>query len=422
MIVCFGLVSLALMFGHSMIMAYRGCDNALAGCQADQAVEAGARYAMNVIASGTAQGVMPDPTLYQSEALSIGDATFWFIGIPEPTDSGTTPVFGLVDEASKINLNAASRDMLSNLPGMTDDLVAAVMQWRSAADSDITSGFSISSTPSKGGRFESVPELAILTGSDASLLYGRDLNLNHVLDPYEADLPQPSGTLSSGISVSSDGSVNAGLFEYLTVFTLEPAQVSGSARFDVTKRPAPNELRTFLSANLDRTKADALWNATQTGPPVKSVLELCNRVNLTDDEYAKIGPSLRGSRLRGLVNVNTAGKTVLACIPGITTDLAAQIVAARSQRTQPSTGLVWVAPLLGPAVPQAGEWLTDRTYQISADVAAVGRHGRGYRRTQFILDSASGTPRIVYRRNLAPLGWALGSAARDTLALKREIQ
>jgi hypothetical protein len=51
-----------------------------------------------------------------------------------------------------------------------------------------------------------------------------------------------------------------------------------------------------------------------------------------------------------------------------------------------------------------------------ADVAAVGRNGRGYRRTKFVIDASGTTPRIIYRRNLAPLGWALGSDVRELLA------
>ena len=46
----------------------------------------------------------------------------------------------------------------------------------------------------------------------------------------------------------------------------------------------------------------------------------------------------------------------------------------------------------------------------------MGRHGRGYRRTLFVIDNGTGTPQIVYRRNLSSLGWALGAAARQTIA------
>ena len=420
MIVCLGLVSLSLVFGHSMLMAYRGSDNSLAGHQADQAIEGGARYAKYLMSSVTNPGDLPDPANYQSEALPVGDATFWFIGTPTPSDSGTTPVFGLIDEASKLNLNVATQDMLMNLPGMTQELATAITQWRntSADASGTTGGFSVSTTPVKNAPFESVQELALLTGTDAALLYGQDANLNHVLDPNEEDEPRVQ------LSTTTDGRLDAGLLEYVTVFSMEPGvRTDGTARINVAQRPPPSALNALLANNFTKDRAAAISRAIQTGPPIGSVIEFSLRSGMTEEEFGKISDALRGPRLKGLINVNTASQTVLACIPGITTDIAAQIVATRSSRTQPSTGLTWVAPLLGPdAMPKAGPWLTGKTYQVCADVAAVGRLGRGYRRTQFIVDSSTGTPRIVYRRNLASLGWALGGEVREMLAMKRDIR
>jgi hypothetical protein len=85
--------------------------------------------------------------------------------------------------------------------------------------------------------------------------------------------------------------------------------------------------------------------------------------------------------------------------------------------------MTWAIESLGEdGIAQAGTFLTGSAYQISADVAAVGRHGRGYRRTRVVVDTTTGTPRIIYRRNLAPLGWALGRDIRQNLALKKEVR
>jgi hypothetical protein len=67
---------------------------------------------------------------------------------------------------------------------------------------------------------------------------------------------------------------------------------------------------------------------------------------------------------------------------------------------------------------QAGPYITGQSYQCSADVAAVGRHGRGYRRARVVIDSSSGTPQIVYRRDLSPMGWALGAETRQNAPWK----
>jgi hypothetical protein len=63
---------------------------------------------------------------------------------------------------------------------------------------------------------------------------------------------------------------------------------------------------------------------------------------------------------------------------------------------------------------EAGPFLTGQSYQFTADIAAIGKFGRGYRRTKFVFDTTEGTPKIVYRQNLSGLGWALGKATRQT--------
>jgi hypothetical protein len=63
---------------------------------------------------------------------------------------------------------------------------------------------------------------------------------------------------------------------------------------------------------------------------------------------------------------------------------------------------------------QAQDCITTQSYQFTADVAALGPFGRGYRRVRFVFDTADGTPKIIYRQDLTHLGWALGTEARQT--------
>ena len=59
------------------------------------------------------------------------------------------------------------------------------------------------------------------------------------------------------------------------------------------------------------------------------------------------------------------------------------------------------------AIPPAGPWVTAHSWQFTADIAAVGRFGRGYRRVRFVFDCSSGVPQIVYpaRPDLFGLGF-----------------
>jgi hypothetical protein len=69
---------------------------------------------------------------------------------------------------------------------------------------------------------------------------------------------------------------------------------------------------------------------------------------------------------------------------------------------------------------EAGRYLTGRTQQFTADVVAVGRFNRGFRRTRFVFDATQSTPRIVYRQDLSHLGWALGQQVRNNLQQELE--
>ena len=414
LIICLGLVSLTLVFGHSMLMAYRGADNALAGRQADLAIEGASRYAIALMRNVTTPGDFPDPTAYQSAAVPVGDAYFWFIGQPSASDPADKPVFRLADEAGKLSLNRASLTMLANLPGMTADLAAAIPAWRSTAGT--VGGVTLSSAPVKQGPFESMEELALVNGgTDVSMLYGLDVNLNHVIDPEEGSANATS------LAAAGIGTPTLGLLEYVTAFSREPNTMSdGTKRVNVTDAANP-----ALPLLLDRVLgagygARVMGRIRAAGGRVNNVLDFYYKARLTADEFTKISPYLtisNGTYAVGMVNVNTANPTVLSCVPGITYDLATQIVSQREQLTTPWTDLGAVGTILGQAnAAQAGRYLTTRTYQWSVDVAAVGRYGRGYRRARLVIDSSTGTPQVVYRRDLTNLGWALGADARQALA------
>ncbi len=431
---CVGLVSVSLLLGHSMMMAARGADNDLAGRQADQAIDGAVRYAESLLVNPTTPGVIPEATSYQGEAVPVGEAQFWLFGTPADTTAGTTGEYGLVDEASKLNLNSATPAMLSNLTsvsGMTADFAAAIKDWRDTDDTE-TSGGAESSTyaqkspayAAKNADFESIEELALVSGASRELLYGEDANLNGALDPNEDDgeknLP----------SDNADGKLDAGLLAYVTVFSKEPKKLTdGTARVDLTP-PGPNQtLIQLLTDKLDASRLAAILAAIGPAGGL-SPLQLYANSGMTAEEFGKIVdsvmadtvPPTTGDYLIGKINVNTASATVLACLPGMDASKAQQLVSARQSRATVDTNIAWVADALGktsPLLAQIGPLITGQTFQVSADVAAVGRHGRGYRRTKVVIDTSTGSPRVIYRRNLAPLGWALGSQVRQDLAQQK---
>jgi type II secretory pathway component PulK len=142
---------------------------------------------------------------------------------------------------------------------------------------------------------------------------------------------------------------------------------------------------------------------------------------MTRDEFVQIEGDLIGTNRTGLVNVNTASEAVLACIPGIGTDNAPSLVGYRQSNPDKLSTVTWVSEVLERAnALRAAPYLTGRTYQFTADIAAVGHHGRGYSRVKFVFDTSEGTPKVRYRQDLTHLGWALGKQAREALLLAKQ--
>lgn len=438
-----GLAAIALTFAHSSLMAYKGSDNELAGQQAQWAIEGGARYVMNLLSTSTTPGLFPEQDTYEAEALPLGEATFWLLGGAgdDTSYTRTTPVFGLVDEASKININGTFMidgqdhlaDALMYLPGMTQELADAIVDWRDADDTVSNSGAESETyslrRPAYGSKnkpFESLEELALVNGATFEILYGEDANMNGVLDPNEDDGDE------SAPADNTDGKLEPGVLQYLTCFSRESNKASDgtSPRIDVSK-PSP-ALVNFLNVFSPDRAAEILRNVaigqTAANWTTKSVLEFYIRSAMTADELGQIindiwvAPAEGKAYVEGLININTASEAVLTCIPGIGQEKAGAVVTARTGRSQKDANIAWLRDALGDdeAATRAGPYITGRSFQVSADIAAVGRHGRGYRRTRFIIDSSTGTPCIIYRRDLSSLGWALGSDTRQTIALRKE--
>lgn len=422
-----GLVTLALLFGESMMLEYHAADNVLAGVQAEQAIEGAARYALAVLTDWEEPGEVPGTSDYLNQGVEVGDALVWFLG--RDTAARTTlrtttyqPAYGLIDECSKLNLNTATADMLKVLPRMTDELAAAIVDWRDE-DEEVSENGAESSAymlraPSyecKNAPFETEEELRLVAGVDWETLYGEDANRNGVLDANEND-----GNVSWPED-NQDGRLDPGLLEYVTVYSREPnKRADGTARVNV-KGDNAQEFQTLLQENLGEDRAAEIQrNLGSDLSSVNSVLEVYIKSQMTEDEFADIADAISVSdeeNLPGLININTAPEAVLACVPGIGTANAAAVAAYRQSKSGSLTSVAWLAQALDEAnAIQAGPYVTTRSYQYTADLAAVGHDGKGYRRVRFVLDASGEEPMIRYRQDLTAAGWALGPEIQKRLA------
>ena len=155
---------------------------------------------------------------------------------------------------------------------------------------------------------------------------------------------------------------------------------------------------------------------------MRSPLQFYLSSGMTADEFALIADQITtvtNAFIEGRININTASPDVLYCIPGIS-NYVDQVVSYRQSNPDKLTSIAWVIDATGltgtdatQLATQIGNRITTKSYQFMADVAAVGPYGRGYRRVRFIFDTSEGSPRIIYRRDMTHLGWALGKKVRQ---------
>jgi DNA uptake protein ComE-like DNA-binding protein len=155
----------------------------------------------------------------------------------DPTDDKKLIRFGITDEASKLNLNAATDAQLLKLvetvvagqkEGESDidprAMVDAIIDWRDA-DSKPTGEagdtedayYRLLDKPYrvKNGPFSTVEELLLVKGVTGQVLFGEDFDRNGLLTPNEDDGDK------SFPPDNQDGVLNRGLYPYLTVSSYE---------------------------------------------------------------------------------------------------------------------------------------------------------------------------------------------------------
>ena len=430
--IAIGLVSIALYFANSMNYELRAADNRMNGLSAEQAIEGAARYVSYALLNFATNGATPDNTEFKCEAVSVGDAKFWIIGRDPNAANPTMPYFGLVDEGAKLNLNNVSTNVFQFLPNMNLDFANAIMDWRST-NGVVSLDYATLGYAPKYAPFETVDELRLVYGATQNLLVGEDVDRNGVLDANEKDL-------------NSNGELDSGALEYVTVYTREPNfHADGTTLTNVNTATESQFRSLFQNAGTSSatSMAQSIYRSIHPNPNNPSVVNNCNglldfclrckNLNMSSDNFAQISGSVTTSTntyFRGRVNVNTACADVLTAIfMGANIDEQTAISAAqtlisyRQQNPNNLGSIAWVIDALGNNSPVVtalakGNFVTTKSYQFTADIAAVGAFGRGYRRVKFVFDVSDGSPKILFRQDLSRLGWALGEKARENLVAK----
>ncbi len=284
---------------------------------------------------------------------------------PGRAEEGGGLVYGVSDEESRLNVNYASAEQLTGIYGMTPDVVAAINDWRDADDAVTPGGaeaeYYASLRPpylQRNGPFQTVRELLMVRGISRELLLGRNANQN--ASGYAAE--------SLGESAPPDNPADLQNSGWASIFTVDSSEqnvnAAGEDRVNIQSADE-SALTSVRGITSDIAKAIVAYRGQNRLENLADLLEVAQVQNQPLAQPGAGAPAGRGARLPqaaplpnnaagpkvvsdqlfmdiaddlttesgkdlpGLVNINTAGLTVLSCIPGIDRQLAQAIISYR---------------------------------------------------------------------------------------------
>ena len=355
---------------------------------------------------------------YSNVELAEGSYTL-FAGLSPEGE----PLYGIMDEAAKINVNTADQTALEKVPGMNSELLAEILALR------------------KSKPFSDLNDLLLLDRIDVQLLFGEDLNGNGLLDPNEDDGEE------SWPPDNADGRLDRGLAGFLTTWSAaRNVTAEGKKRVNInsasaeeiaksvpgissqeaesivehrkkkklasiadlldvelvtkkTEKPKGSESKGGKTGESEKrsesAKAKEKTTVQTTGQKafdIKKFQKIADHVTTTDEEV-----------LKGVANVNTAPYEILACLPGITDSVAREIVRWRAERKE---GFETVADLLdveGMSVDlfkQICPHTSVRSDVFSVRSFGVIEKGDIYRCVEAVIDRTQQVAQIRYWREL----------------------
>lgn len=362
------------------------------------------------------------------------------------------------EEDTSLDQETAARDLLMALPGMTEDVADAILDWLDeddeprefGAEAEYYNGLSPAYSP-RNGQIETVEELLLVRGVTPQLLFGADVNRNGTIDAGEMD--------QSGAAAAMDAeTLSTGWASRLTLYSRETnVTAEGLSRinlnendlqtlYDSLTEVLPEEWAIFIVAY----RQNGAYTGSETGETYGSgeldlsqaskttfgqVLDLVGKkvqVKFKGAENATILQSpftedlvsmnsymptlmdqvtiVTDPVIHGRININQAPRDILLGIPGMTEEIAEQII---SQRTPDpgadptyahetwllTQGLVTLDEMrsLMPFVCVGGD-------AYRAQVIGYYDEGGAASRLEVVLDATQQAPRVLLWRDISHLG------------------
>ena len=274
----------------------------------------------------TAAAILTEDSLI-SDALDDlwSDNDLDLVNIPQGSAAFTVRV---IDEAGKLNINQASQSQLLALPGMTEEIVDAILDWRDNDDDEREAGVETGYYRNlpypydcRNAPFKTIRELLLVRGVTPVLLYGEDTNFNGLLDYNERDgdasLPPDN----------EDDELEQGWIAYLSCYSKDDDKdADGMDRINVNNASVEE-----LERDLMLSRAHAQWIVDNRGDGFDSLADLItNNSSQESSEASGDRPApldiltyqqiidrvtiVEGDNKPARVNINTAPEEVLVAL------------------------------------------------------------------------------------------------------------
>lgn len=309
---------------------------------------------------------------------------------------------GLADEASRLNANTASAEMLASLVGFGVPAAEAFVAARARLAESIGAASGEVAGPSVG-----------LTGAISS-----QAQLAGLLTSVLAMQPGPSPQAEPLASAPWDNPRDldrrvALLLRHLTIWTrVWNRTAEGRPRVDIN-RAGTGELLRRLGDVLDDMQIEGIVNARRERA-FESIGELLTReltardaqgrpivVRVSRQQFTPIADLITISDqpiLVGRINVNTAPSEVLMCLPGLTADAIGDLIASRGGRQAAQlASIAWLLEFLSDRqFARLASHVTTRSQQFRVNIACGDADGRQATYAQAVVERNHGRSAVLY--------------------------
>jgi DNA uptake protein ComE-like DNA-binding protein len=264
-------------------------------------------------------------------------------------DEGGGVAYGVGDEESRLNVNTADTEQLAKLKGLTPDIATAILGWRgggqtAVAEAEYYASLQPPSQP-RNGPFETVRELLMVRGVSPELLLGQDVHQNGMTEISD----DATSDATRFETVPADE--NLGWAGVLTVDSaVKDVNAAGQARVNIQSADE-NKLAGVHGLTVEIARAITAYRGQNRFQSIADLLDVTPAQNNSSGRQAgsgqgqASGPGVVSENLfmdiaddvtvsdndtlTGAININTAGPTVLCCLPDVDRNLAQAIISYR---------------------------------------------------------------------------------------------